>query len=55
LLQNTKNIKLIYVISDFQNPTGRIWNCDRRKQLAELAAKYGVIIIEDNPYGELRF
>lgn len=55
LLQTTKNVKLIYVIPDFQNPTGRTWNYDRRKQLAELAMKYKVIIIEDNPYGELRF
>jgi len=55
LLENTKNVKLIYVIPDFQNPTGRTWNYERRKQLAALAKKYGVIIIEDNPYGELRF
>jgi 2-aminoadipate transaminase len=55
LLQNTKNVKLIYVIPEFQNPTGRTWNYERRKQLAELAMKYGVIIIEDNPYCELRF
>src|ERR1035437_3956608 len=55
LLQNTQHVKLIYVIPDFQNPTGKTWNYERRKQLAELAMKYGVIIIEDNPYGELRF
>ena len=55
LLQNTKKIKLIYVIPDFQNPTGRTWNYERRKQLAVLALKHGVIVIEDNPYGELRF
>jgi len=55
LLQNTKKIKLIYVIPDFQNPTGRTWNYERRKQLAALASKYNVIVIEDNPYGELRF
>ncbi|MDD4968716.1 MAG: PLP-dependent aminotransferase family protein [Paludibacter sp.] len=55
LLQNTKNVKLIYVIPDFQNPTGKTWNYERRKLLAELAMRYGVIVIEDNPYGELRF
>ena len=55
ILQNTKKVKLIYVIPDFQNPTGRTWNYERRKQLAALATTYGVIIIEDNPYGELRF
>ena len=46
---------MIYVIPDFQNPTGRTWNYERRKQLAALASTYNVIIIEDNPYGELRF
>ena len=55
LLQSTKKIKLMYVIPDFQNPTGRTWNYERRKQLAALATKYNVIVIEDNPYGELRF
>ncbi|TCK92596.1 2-aminoadipate transaminase [Natranaerovirga hydrolytica] len=48
-------IKLIYVIPDFQNPTGRTWSLNRRKELVKLATKYEVAIIEDNPYGELRF
>lgn len=47
--------KLIYVIPDFQNPTGRTWSLERRRQLAELSAKYGIAVLEDNPYGELRF
>lgn len=55
VLNSTENIKLIYVIPTFQNPTGRTWNLERRKQLAELSSKYGVAVIEDNPYGELRF
>jgi 2-aminoadipate transaminase len=55
VLQNTQNVKLIYVIPDFQNPTGRTWNAARRKILAQAAMKYNVMIIEDNPYGELRF
>lgn len=55
LLQKTKGIKLIYVIPDFQNPTGRTWNHERREQLAKVSMKYGVVVIEDNPYGELRF
>ena len=54
-LENCKRAKLIYVIPDFQNPTGRTWNIERRKQLAEISAKYGVAVVEDNPYGELRF
>ena len=54
-LRTQPNVKLIYVIPDFQNPTGRTWNLSRRKQLAELSARYGIAVIEDNPYGELRF
>ena len=55
LLQNTANVKMIYVIPDFQNPTGKTWSYERRKQLAQVASKYNVIVVEDNPYGELRF
>ncbi len=55
LLQHTQNAKLIYIIPNFQNPTGRTWSFERRKRAAELAIKYGLMIIEDNPYGELRF
>lgn len=54
-LNNINNIKLIYVIPTFQNPTGKTWNLERRKQLAALSSQYGVAVIEDNPYGELRF
>jgi len=49
------NAKLIYVIPDFQNPTGRTWNLECRSRLADISAKYGIVVIEDNPYGELRF
>lgn len=55
VLSKTKNIKLIYVIPTFQNPTGKTWSLERRKKLAELSAKYGIAVVEDNPYGELRF
>lgn len=55
ILQGTDRVKLIYVIPDFQNPTGRTWSLERREQLADLAMKYKVMVIEDNPYGELRF
>jgi 2-aminoadipate transaminase len=55
LLQTNINVKLIYIIPDFQNPTGKTWSLERRRQLAYLSMKYGVIVIEDNPYGELRF
>lgn len=50
-----KNVKIIYVIPEFQNPTGRTWSIERREKLIKLANKYDVVIIEDNPYGELRF
>jgi 2-aminoadipate transaminase len=54
-LEGRKKVKLVYVIPDFQNPTGRTWSNERRRQLAELSAKYRVAVLEDNPYGELRF
>lgn len=47
--------KLIYVVSSFQNPRGTTLPQDRRAALAELAARHGVAIIEDDPYGELSF
>ena len=47
--------KLIYVVPDFQNPTGRTWSLERRQQLAEISARYRVAVVEDNPYGELRY
>lgn len=54
-LKTTSNIKLIYVIPTFQNPTGKTWNLEKRQRLAALAAEFNVAVIEDNPYGELRF
>ena len=55
VLDANPHVKLIYVIPNFQNPTGTTLNRTRRKLLAQLAATRGVQIIEDNPYGELRF
>lgn len=54
-LKRNPRAKLIYTIPDFQNPTGRTLAATRRKRVVELAAEYGVHVIEDNPYGELRF
>ncbi len=54
-LEKAKNVKMIYVIPDFQNPSGRSWNLERRKALLSIAKKYNLPIVEDNPYGELRF
>ena len=47
--------KFIYVIPNFQNPTGVTMSLERRKRLVELADKYGVPIVEDDPYGRLRY
>ena len=54
-LNKYENVKFIYVIPDFQNPSGRTWSIERRKSLIDLANKYDVIVIEDSPYGELIF
>lgn len=54
-LKNEPNAKLIYTIPNFQNPSGVTMSLEKRKALYKLAKKYGVMIIEDNPYGDLRF
>ena len=53
-LKNEKNVRFIYIISNFQNPSGVTTSLEKRKAIYELAKKYGVMILEDNPYGELR-
>ena len=55
ILATTENIKLIYVIPDFQNPSGKTWSMKRREHFMELVNKYEIPVIEDNPYGDLRF
>jgi 2-aminoadipate transaminase len=47
--------KIIYTIPNFQNPTGICMSFEKRQKLYELACRYDVIILEDNPYGEIRF
>ncbi|WJH29625.1 PLP-dependent aminotransferase family protein [Paenibacillus sp. CC-CFT742] len=54
-LQTEQNVKLIYLIPSFQNPTGVTTSLEKRKAIYALAKQYGVMILEDNPYGELRF
>ncbi len=54
-LKANPNTKLIYVIPTFQNPAGITTSLEKRKAILALAEKYNVIILEDNPYGELRF
>ncbi len=55
MIQTQPKAKFIYVIPDFQNPSGRTWSKERRQMLVELANQYNLVIIEDNPYGELRY
>jgi 2-aminoadipate transaminase len=55
VLKNNNNVKLIYTIPTFQNPSGITMSLEKRKKLLALAEQYNVYIIEDNPYGELRF
>lgn len=47
--------KFIYVLPNFQNPTGITLTLERRKALIELADRYGVPLVEDDPYGQLRY
>ncbi len=55
LKEHHKEVKFIYVLPNFHNPGGTTLPLERRERLVEIAAKYGVFIIEDDPYGELRF
>ena len=50
-----KGPKFIYVLPNFQNPSGSTLSLERRKQLVEMADRYGVPIVEDDPYGQLRY
>ena len=54
-LKANPKAKLIYTIPNFQNPSGVTMSLEKRRKVYELAKKYGVLIIEDNPYGDLRY
>ncbi len=54
-LLQTKSIKYVYVIPEFQNPSGLTMSLARRKRLVELAEQHNFIILEDAPYSDLRF
>lgn len=54
-IKNTPNVKLIYTIPNFQNPSGVTMSVEKRKAIYEIARDNGIFIIEDNPYGELTF
>lgn len=51
----TPNVRMMYLIPTFQNPAGTTTSLEKRIKIYEIAKKYGIIIFEDNPYGELRF
>ncbi len=53
-LKENKNVRFIYTIPNFQNPSGATMSLEKRKRLYALAKQYGVLILEDNPYGDLR-
>lgn len=55
VLRTTPNAKLLYLIPTFHNPAGITSTLENRKKVYALAKQYGIVILEDNPYGELRF
>lgn len=55
ILRKHSNIKYIYTVPSFQNPTGVSMSEDRKRRLVELSCEYGVPIVEDNPYLELNY
>ena len=54
-LQTIDRIKFVYVVPDFQNPSGRTWSPERRRGVMELIRRFEIPIIEDSPYSEVRF
>ena len=55
VLEANPGAKLIYTVPDFQNPTGVTMSLPRRRRLIELANAYGVLVLEDTPYRDLRY
>lgn len=55
IVEAEEKIKMIYVVPDFHNPTGRSWSIERRKEFMEIINQHEIPVIEDNPYGELTF
>jgi 2-aminoadipate transaminase len=55
LKKEGRQCKLIYTIDNFQNPAGPTLSLKRRQELLDLAKQYGVVVLEDDAYGELRF
>jgi len=55
LSENGGRVKFIYVIPEFQNPTGKTMDLERRRRIIEIARKFDLPILEDQPYRELRY
>ncbi|MBS4211006.1 MULTISPECIES: aminotransferase-like domain-containing protein [Neobacillus] len=47
--------KFVYVIPTFSNPDGKVWSAERRQQLLNLCYQYNILILEDDPYGDIQF
>jgi len=54
-LRTEQNVRFIYTIPNYQNPTGITMSATKRRRVYELAQQYNVLVLEDNPYGELRY
>ncbi len=54
-IAENNNVRILYLIPNFQNPTGITMSAQKRRAVYEIAKKHGIIILEDNPYGDLRF
>lgn len=54
-LREEPRAKFLYTIPNFQNPSGITMSAEKRREVYRLAKQYGVLILEDNPYGDLRF
>ncbi|MCY4018828.1 MAG: PLP-dependent aminotransferase family protein [Chloroflexi bacterium] len=54
-LLEKRSVKFIYLVSTFQNPTGRTLSASRRREVAEIVKRFEALVIEDDPYSDLRY
>ncbi len=52
---STNRVKMVYLVPTFQNPTGRTLPLARRQQVAEILVRHGALLVEDDPYSDLRY
>ena len=48
-------LKFVYLVPTFQNPTGRTLSMERREHIAAILTRYDVLLVEDDPYSDLRY